>query len=150
MARAVFRGPGEGRTVDNPVGGDVAFKVRGEQSDGRLTAFATVVAPGQGPPLHTHAAEDETLYVLEGQVRFRLGDELSTGGPGSFVFVPRGTPHTFRNVGAEPARMLIHFSPSGMERFFDDFGALPAPGPAEFARLGSATGMAVVGPPLAP
>ena len=82
------------------------------------------MAPGLGPPLHTHAAEDETLYVLEGGVRFRLGEELRTGGFGIVRFVPRGTRHTFRNVGTAPARMLIHFAPSGMERFFDAFGAL--------------------------
>ena len=150
MAETVFQGPRKGATVGNPVGGEVAFKVRGERSDGRLTAFETLVAPGLGPPLHTHAAEDETLYVLEGRVRFRLGDELRTGGPGSFAFVPRGTRHTFRNVGTEPARMLIHFSPAGMERFFDAFGALAAPEPADFARLGADVGMDLVGPPLEP
>lgn len=46
--------------------------------------------------------------------------------------------------------MLIHFSPSGMERFFDDFAAVPVPGPADFARLAAGAGMDVVGPPLGP
>jgi quercetin dioxygenase-like cupin family protein len=150
MAEPVFHGPGEGGTVGHPLGADVTFKVRGERSDRRLLAFETVVPPGQGPPLHTHAADDETLYVLEGEVRFRLGEELRVGGAGSFAFVPRGTRHTFRNVGTGPARILIHFAPSGMERFFDAFGALSAPGPPDFARLGAQAGMDVVGPPLGP
>jgi quercetin dioxygenase-like cupin family protein len=149
MARPVFERPGEGGKVDHPLGAQVAFKVRGDQSGGTLTAFETVVPPGEGPPLHTHANEDETLYVLEGQVRFKLGDELQTGPVGAFVFVPSGTPHTFQNVGDEPARILIHFSPSGMEHFFEGFAALEAPDSGAFARIGAEVGMSVVGPPLA-
>jgi quercetin dioxygenase-like cupin family protein len=149
MAEPVFQGPAEGGTVKNPVGGHVAFKLRGEQSGGRLTAFESVVAPGEGPPLHKHANEDETLYVIEGEMRFKLGDELQTGPVGSFVFIPRGTQHTFQNVGDKPARMLIHFSPSGMERLFDGLAALDAPDPGAFARIGAEVGMAVVGPSLA-
>ncbi len=127
----------------------MAFKLRGEHSGGRLTVLETVVAPGEGPPLHTHANEDETLYVIEGEVRFKLGDDLQSGGVGAFVFVPRGTPHTFQNVGDGQARMLVSFTPSGMEGFFDGFAELEAPGPEGFARIGAEVGMAVVGPPLA-
>ena len=83
-------------------------------------------------------------------MRFRLGRGAAHGGRGTFAFVPRGTRHTFRNVGTAPARVLIHFAPSGMERFFDAFGALSAPEPADFARLGAQAGMDVVGPPLGP
>lgn len=149
MAEHVIQRPGEGGAVVNPLGGQVAFKVRGEQTDGSLTAFETVVASGEGPPLHKHANEDESLYVIDGEVRFKLGDELQSAPVGSFVFIPRGTPHTFQNVGDEPARMLIHFTPSGMERFFDRFAALDASEPGAFERIGAEVGMDVVGPPLA-
>jgi quercetin dioxygenase-like cupin family protein len=149
MMVALFEPPGGNPGIRHPLEGDVAFKVRGAQSGGVLTAFETVVPPGLGPPLHSHAHEDETLYVVEGEVRFKLGDEMHAGGPGSFVFVPRGDVHTFQNVGEGVARILIHFSPSGMERFFERFATLDAPGPGAFATLGSEVGMAVVGPPLA-
>jgi quercetin dioxygenase-like cupin family protein len=149
MVEPLFEPPGQSPRMRHPLGGDVAFKVRGEQSGGALTAFETVVAPGQGPPLHTHAHEDETLYVLDGEVRFKIGDDLDAGGPGSFVFVPRGTPHTFQNIGEDHARILIHFTPSGMERFFERFAALEAPDPDAFTTIGAEVGMAVVGRPLA-
>jgi quercetin dioxygenase-like cupin family protein len=149
MAESVFKRPGEGGTVGNPLGGDVVFKARGDQTGGSLTAFETVVAPGEGPPMHTHANEDESLYVVEGEVRFKLGDEIQVAPAGSFVFVPRGAPHTWQNVGSGPARMLVHFTPSGMERFFDRFAALETPGPAAFGTVGADVGMDVVGPPLA-
>jgi quercetin dioxygenase-like cupin family protein len=151
MAEPIFVQATEGARADNPVGGAVTFKVRGRETDGSLTAFETVVGPGLGPPLHEHANEEETLCVLEGDVRFKLGDRMVSGPPGTFVFVPRGTPHTFQNVGEAPARMLIHFTPSGMEQFFEEFAELPAEetGPEVFRSVGAKVGMDVVGPPLA-
>ena len=142
--------PGEGRTIQGPAGGPLTFKARGEQTGGRLTAAENIIAPGDGPPVHTHEAEDEFWWVIEGQLRFKLGDTFAETETGSFVWVPRGVPHAFQNVGDTPARLLVMFTPSGMERFFDAFGALSAPGPPDFARLGAQAGMDVVGPPLGP
>lgn len=144
-------GPGEGPTIQGPAGGPLTFKVRGTQTNGALTAFENVIAPGDGPPLHTHAHEDESWYVIAGRLRFRIGTDLRNAPEGSFVFVPRGTPHCFQNVGGEPARILVMFTPSGMEAFFDGFAALPAgpPDPGVFQAIGSEVGMNVVGPPLA-
>jgi quercetin dioxygenase-like cupin family protein len=143
--------PGEGMTIQGPAGGPLTFKARGEQTDAALTVFENAIAPGDGPPLHTHAGEDESWYVLAGELRFRLGDDVATAPAGSFVFVPRGTPHCFQNVGAQPARIIVIFTPSGMERFFDRFAALPAGAvdPDAFASIGAEVGMDVVGPPMA-
>ncbi len=149
--KAVSVEPGEGQTIQGPVGGPLTFKVRAEQTGGRLTVLENVIPPGEGPPLHVHVAEDESWYVLAGQLRFRLGAEIRTAPAGSFVFVPRGTPHCFQNVGDDPARILVMFNPSGMERFFDRFAQL-GDGPADpeaFERIGAEVGMEVVGPPLA-
>jgi quercetin dioxygenase-like cupin family protein len=144
-------GPGKGETIRGPAGGPLTFKVRGEQSHGALTAFESVIAPGDGPPLHIHAGEDESWYVLEGSLRFLLDREMYSAPPGTFVFVPRGTPHNYQNLGPGPARMLVLFTPSGMERLFDRFAALPdlPVDPDVFRKLGSEVGMEIVGPPLA-
>jgi quercetin dioxygenase-like cupin family protein len=144
-------GPGQGVTVPNPVGGPVTFKVRGIETRGALTVLETEVAANQGPPFHVHANEDETLYVLEGSFRFRLGDELRKAPVGSFVYVPRGLPHCFQNVGESTGRMLVTFSPAGMERFFERFAEIvPGSDPAEaFKTAGADAGMSVLGPPLA-
>jgi len=144
-------GPGEGETIQGPAGGPLTFKARGQQTGGALTMFENVIAPGDGPPLHTHAGEDESWYVLEGALRFRLGEQVASAPAGSFVFVPRGTPHCFQNAGTQPARIVVIFTPSGMERFFDRFAALPA-GPVDpgvFGSLGAEVGMDVIGPPMA-
>jgi quercetin dioxygenase-like cupin family protein len=148
---SVVTRPGEGTTIQGPAGGPLTFMARGEQTGGALTAVQNVVAPGDGPPIHVHAAEDECWYVIEGDLRFKLGEEIALAPAGSFVFVPRGTPHGFQNIGDEPARILVMFTPAGMERFFDSFAALPdgAAIPEAFRRLGGEVGMDVVGPPLA-
>lgn len=143
--------PGEGATIHGPVGGPLTFKARGEQTGGSLTAFENTLAPKDGPPLHRHRNEDEAWYVLEGTLRFCLDSQIVSAPVGTFVFVPRGVPHCFQNVGDEPARILVIFTPSGMERFFDRFAELPggAVDPDAFRTLGRDVGMDVLGPPLA-
>lgn len=147
----VVVGPGQGETIQGPVGGPLTFKLRGAQSGGGLTAFENRVAPLEGPPLHTHEREDEAWYVLEGTLRFKLGDAVREAPAGSFVFVPRGVPHCFQAVGDGAARILVLFTPAAMELFFERFAELEpdATTPADFARLGKNAGMDVVGPPLA-
>jgi quercetin dioxygenase-like cupin family protein len=149
MPEPLIRRPDDSDATPNPVGGEITFAFRGDETDGRLTALVTIAAPGEGPPLHTHANEDECLIVLDGTFRFRLRDDVETAPPGSFVFVPRGVPHTWQNIGATPARMIVLFTPSGMERFFERFAALDRPGPETFLQAADGTGMEVVGPPLA-
>src|ERR1035437_4339320 len=120
----VVVGPGEGTTIDGPVGGPLTYKARAEQTNGRLTAFGGVGGPGDGPPLHTHASEDEAWYVLDGELRFRLGADIHTVTTGSFILATRGVAHSFENSDEKPARLLTLFTPSGMERFFDRFAAV--------------------------
>jgi quercetin dioxygenase-like cupin family protein len=149
MPEPLIHRPDDGEPLPNPVGGEITLAFGAEETAGRLTALVTVAAPGEGPPLHTHASEDECLVVLDGTLRFRLGDELEDATAGTLVFVPRGAVHTWQNIGETPARMLALFTPSGMERFFERFAALGSPGPETFLEAAAGTGMEVVGPPLA-
>jgi quercetin dioxygenase-like cupin family protein len=101
--------------------GDIyTFLVTGEESGGAYFMMEALVPPGGGPPPHIHRREDETFYVLEGTCTFRLGDELVTAGPGDFVNVPCGMVHCFHNGGAATARLLVTFTPGGIEQFFED------------------------------
>ena len=151
--RAISLGPGGGEAFRNPVGGPVTLKARGAQTGGALTVFESVPAPGEGPPLHSHPREDEILYLVEGRLRVRLQDEVSEAEAGSFVFLPKGLPHTWQNAGDGPARLLFAFAPAapGMERFFERAAEVPEGTPlAEaFAEFAADAGMDVLGPPLA-
>ena len=98
--------PGDGVSVDNPVGGVLTFKATSDQTGGALTAVDTVAAPAEGPPLHVHSDEDEFIYIVAGTFRVQIGNELIEATPGSFVFIPRGTAHTWQNVSDAPARFF--------------------------------------------
>jgi mannose-6-phosphate isomerase-like protein (cupin superfamily) len=63
-------------------------------------------------PLHVHHADDEAWYVLEGALRFRIGDEIIEAGPGGAVLAPKGTPHAYGNARrGTPARYLLVMTP---------------------------------------
>jgi quercetin dioxygenase-like cupin family protein len=105
-----FWGPGDHYT----------FLVTGEESDGAYFAMEALVPPGGGPPPHVHTREDETFYVLDGELEFLLGAETITAGPGDFVNVPRDTVHRFRNTGTRTARLVLTFTPAGIEHWFEE------------------------------
>jgi quercetin dioxygenase-like cupin family protein len=117
--KLLYRPAGSGAIFLGP--GDLyRFLVTGAESGGAYFAMEAIVPPGGGPPPHIHRNEDETFYVIEGEIEFLLGDEVVTGGVGDFVNVPRDTVHRFHNAGTTPARMILTFSPAGIERFFEE------------------------------
>jgi quercetin dioxygenase-like cupin family protein len=146
--------PSDGKRVENPTGGVTTFKAVSHQSGGGLTVIEGVSAPGEGPPLHVHREQDEFIYTLEGTFRVRLGDDLIEALPGSFVFIPRNTSHTWQNIGDGLARFVATLSPASVEfeEFFLRYADLPPGerGVEAFGRLAAETGaLEVSGPPLA-
>jgi quercetin dioxygenase-like cupin family protein len=127
----------------------MAILLRADQTDGRLVALSVDVPAGEGPPLHVHGREEETVFIVAGDFRWKLGDELKRTPVGSFVFIPRGVPHTFQNVGDEQGSMLITFAPAGMEGFFERLAERTTFDLDAFRQAGSEFGMDVLGPPLA-
>jgi quercetin dioxygenase-like cupin family protein len=144
--------PEPGVAFDAPAG-LLNFKARAEQTGRTLTAFESAIPPGEGPPFHLHKREDEVIYVLEGRLRVRLEAAVHDAPAGSFVFLPRGVPHTWQNVGVTHARLLVMFTPAapGMERFFERASELPEATRSTdaFGTLAGEAGMDVLGPPLA-
>lgn len=104
------------------VGDTMTLKATGAETDGRLLVLENLTTPGGGPPLHIHRNEDESFFVLDGRFEIVVGERVVEALPGDFTYVPRGTPHRFTNVSEEPARILIWFSPAGLEGFFRDAG----------------------------
>jgi len=124
--RPMHRPVHTGRAYWGP-GDHYTFLVTGEESGGAYFAMEALVPPGGGPPPHIHRREDETFFVLEGQVEFLLGTERITAGAGDFVSIPRGTVHRFHNSGSARARLIVTFIPAGLERFFEEtLDAAPA------------------------
>lgn len=106
----------------------MTIKARATDTDGRLGLVEGSFYRGFGPPLHVHSREDEGMYVLEGEVRFRQGEQEFVAGPGSWVWGPRGTPHAFK-VESESARMIVLVTPGGFEGMFEAGGVPLAESP---------------------
>ena len=106
----------------------VTIKLVGQETAGHFSVVEVTALPGTGVPSHLHVAMEEIFYVLDGTFDFTVGSRLERLGPGSLTFVPRGTPHGFRNVGDRAGRLLDVHSPAGFEAFFEEAG-LPAADP---------------------
>lgn len=111
--------PGAGQEIPNPVGGQMIVKVRDQNTSGAYSVHDNVIPAGaSGPRPHLHRHHDEAFYVLEGTLTLRMGARTITAPPGSFLLVPRGVVHQPSNPGMEPVRVLLFFSPAGMDCFF--------------------------------
>ncbi len=84
------------------VGDRITVKLTSEDTGGAYSVAEEVSPPQGGPPPHIHSQEDETFYVLEGEVEFLLGEDTIVASAGSCAYAPRGTLHTFKNVGTSP------------------------------------------------
>jgi quercetin dioxygenase-like cupin family protein len=98
----------------------VDFKIPAAMTGGAFSIVEHPLDPGRLIPPHIHYNEDELSYVVSGEVGVRIGDRDYVAGPGSYVFKPRGIPHTFWNAGDEPVRLLELISPAGFERYFEE------------------------------
>ncbi len=110
-------------------GGLYTFLATGEDTYGQYALFDFLVPPQAGPPPHIHTREDEVFYVVEGEINFQVGNQVFTGTAGDFIPYTRGQVHAFKNLGIEPARMLVIAAPAGLENFFREAGQ-PASDPS--------------------
>jgi mannose-6-phosphate isomerase-like protein (cupin superfamily) len=108
--RPVVVAPGEGHRV-----GNVEFLARTADTP-RFTFGIIEIVAGRELEAHTHAGEDDAFYVLDGEMTFVFGGETAVAGPGTFVLVPPGVEHGFRNEGDVPVRMLNIHAPAGFDR----------------------------------
>lgn len=128
-------GPGEGRVLQ-VLGEAITVKIGGEQTGGRYAVIEEVSPVDSGPPFHLHRHEDEIFYVVEGEIEFQRGDQRFRAKAGSTVFLPKDVPHTFRNVGTTPSKVLVVIIPARFVGFFEDIHALAKPTPEQAVELG--------------
>ena len=121
---------GEGASVSLR-GTEVTFKVRSEQAEGAsLTEW--LAAPGFDTGLHIHERLEETWYVLDGELEFRVGEETFRASAGASVFVPPHVPHAFANRTEAPTKFLLIMSPAAFDRYFVELAdILAADGPPD-------------------
>jgi quercetin dioxygenase-like cupin family protein len=106
----------------------VIYKVLGDDTGGALAVVEHPIEPGRLVRPHTHTNEDEISYVVEGEVGIRIGEEETIAKPGTWVFKPRGIPHTFWNPGPKTARIIEIITPGAFAHYFEELALLVSGG----------------------
>jgi len=108
--RPVVVPPGQGHRV-----GNVEFLARTADTP-RFTFGIIEIAPGRVLEEHVHPDEDDAFFIVEGEMTFVFGGEEASAPAGTFVLVPPGVSHGFRNDGEQPVRMFNIHAPAGFDR----------------------------------
>lgn len=141
---------GEGKALLVLPGETVTLKAISADTDGVYTLIEVTDEPQAEPPFHLHRREDEAFYILEGTFTFQIGDRALAAIAGCFMTAPKGVPHSYKNIGTTPARMLTLFVPAGIENFFEDLSKLTAAGTLDIdsiVAVSAKQGIEVVPPP---
>lgn len=101
------------------------FLAKGDQTEKAYALLQIEVHRGAAPPAHVHAHEHESYYILEGSIKFFVGEEVVVANKGDMVHLPNHLMHTFEVV-SESANVLMLISPAGLEQWFWENSA-PAP-----------------------
>ena len=136
------------------------IKASAETTEGRVAVIEHLAPQGAGSPLHVHRNEDEWFYVTEGELTFWVGGRVIEAPAGSFVYGPRGIPHTF-TVTSPQARFLLVVEPAGFEGFMRSLSepaesltlpptGNPPPAPERMLALAVEYGIEILGPPGLP
>lgn len=128
------------------------WKATAATTAGAFDQFELTADPDHaGAPEHVHDNVDEAFFVLDGAFQFKLGDEVLVAEAGTFVFVPRGINHTWRNAVLRRSRMILTYVPGGMRSFFTETAPLmhlATPDLAALEKVNERHGTHIVGPPL--
>lgn len=141
----------EGLRLQSGPGRDLVFKVTGEDTGGAFDYFIVQVAPHGGPPLHVHHGQEETIHVLRGRFKVRIGDDNFSLEAGGFAYLPSKVPHAFLNLTDEQGEIIVVYTPGGGHTFYEELGPVSRNGQAtrqEIAAVFTRHDMTLLGPPL--
>jgi quercetin dioxygenase-like cupin family protein len=140
---------GEGVVWDRGAGRAVTLKLQNDDTSASVVMFEETAPVGTVTDFHLHHESDEVAYVLAGEITFKIGDQVTIGGPGTCAFMPRGMPHAWKSTGAEPGRVLFLFTPGQAGRAFEEVAKRPNRplSDRERAEIRERAGFETVGPP---
>ena len=141
--------PGGGSILSMAPGRSSALKLLGGDTGDSIMLFEETAPIGAETTFHLHRDSDEVAWVLSGEITFKIGEEITVGGPGSCAFLPRGEPHAWKNTGTETARILFLYTPATAGGFFEERLEQPARSinGKEANEMRRRHGWEVIGPP---
>jgi quercetin dioxygenase-like cupin family protein len=89
-----------------------SLKLRGGETGDSIMMFEDTIPAGIKSTFHLHHHSDEVAYILSGEFTFKIGDEVTVGGPGTCAFMPRAVPHAWKSTGSETGRVLFLYTPA--------------------------------------
>src|SRR5215470_13919046 len=95
--------PGQGPVSSFTPGRSIVLKLLGSATGDSIMMFEETIPAGTKSTFHLHRES--------GEVTFKIGDEVTIGGPGTCAFMPRGVPHAWKSSGAENGRVLFLYAP---------------------------------------
>jgi quercetin dioxygenase-like cupin family protein len=120
----ILHGPESGKAV-GVLGARSIFKATSAETGGAYAILVQEIPPGVGPPLHVHRHETEVFYILEGLFEVTVGGQNVAAPVGTTAVCPRDIPHTFRNVGPTPGKLLLTVIPGRFADYFIEVDGLP-------------------------
>jgi quercetin dioxygenase-like cupin family protein len=134
------------------LGETMLVKLSSADTDGSYAIMENVTPPQGGPPLHRHGREDESFYVIEGEFLFEVDGKQMRASTGCTVFAPKGTVHTFQNIGEKDGRLLVIVQPAGLDLFFEELSGamrgIAQPEMSKIVPIAHKYGLELLGPPL--
>jgi quercetin dioxygenase-like cupin family protein len=104
---------GGGKRFDSPAPGRFfALKLLGRETNESIMMFEETLPAGTASLHHLHHDSDEVAWVISGEFTFKIGDEVTAGGPGTCAFMPRDVVHAWKNTGTETGRVLFLYTPA--------------------------------------
>ena len=121
MVKGFVVPPGGGTPLPmNAPGRFAALKLLGHETGHSIMMFEETVPAGTKSWHHLHHDSDEIVWVLDGEFTFKIGDEVTVGGPGTCAFLPRHVPHAWKNSGATTGRALFLYTPAAAGRYVEE------------------------------
>ena len=112
--------PGSGSVLSMAPGRSAALKLVGGETADSVMLFEETAPSGTETTFHLHHDSDEVAWVLSGEITFKIGEEVTVGGPGTCAFMPRGVAHAWKNTSAETGRVLFLYTPAKAGGFFEE------------------------------
>ena len=151
MSKGLVISSSKGRRYEYAPNEQITFMLSGADTFGQLDLVENEFGYLGGLPIHIHRQQDEIHYILKGQLRYQIGEEIFETKSGDCVYIPKGTPHAWINLQQETARIIGILTPGGSEGFFQTMSSLPAEqtDSQSLAKLAEDYGTEIVGPALA-
>ena len=118
---------GEGPIWSMEPGRKSVLKLQNDDTEQSVMMFEETAPVGTVTPMHLHHDSDEVAYVLSGEITFKIGDEVTVGGPGTCAFLPRNVAHAWKNTGRETGRVVFLYTPAVAGGYIEELRDRPGP-----------------------